>query len=73
MTALMPPTSARPRPVDLLLCGHHYRACLATLTAAGATVYDEKGALIKTGLAVAGAPALAASPWAGRLSSRGGR
>jgi len=41
----MPPTSARPHPVDLLLCGHHYRACKAVLTAAAATVYDETGAL----------------------------
>ena len=45
----MPPTDARPHPVDLLLCGHHYRACKAVLTAAGATVYDEMGALIGPG------------------------
>ncbi|HET9117628.1 MAG TPA: hypothetical protein VFN75_06065 [Pseudonocardiaceae bacterium] len=46
VTVVMPPASARRHPVDLLLCGHHYRVCLAALTAAGATVYDETGALI---------------------------
>ena len=39
----------RPHPVDLLLCGHHYRASLAALHAAGAAVYDNTGALIMTG------------------------
>jgi hypothetical protein len=29
--------------VDLLLCGHHYRASKAALAAAGATVLDMKG------------------------------
>lgn len=37
---LMPPTAARPHPVDLWLCGHHYRASLAALIAAGASVED---------------------------------
>ena len=49
VTVVMPPTSARKHPVDLLLCGHHYRVCRAALAAAGATVYDETGALITTG------------------------
>ena len=49
VTVVMPPTAARRHPVDLLLCGHHYRVCRAALTAAGATVYDETGALINTG------------------------
>jgi hypothetical protein len=49
VTVLMPPTHARPHPVDLLLCGHHYRVCRAAVTAAGATVYDKTGTLIKTG------------------------
>jgi hypothetical protein len=53
-TVVMPPTSARPHPVDLLLCGHHYRACKAVLTAAAATVYDETGALAEPAAAVAG-------------------
>jgi hypothetical protein len=34
----MPPVPARPRPVDLWLCGHHYRSSLAALNAAGADV-----------------------------------
>ncbi len=47
----MPPTAARPHPVDLLLCGHHYRASQAALRAAGATVYDRTGTLIMSGAA----------------------
>lgn len=34
----MPPTAGRPHPVDLWLCGHHYRASLKALLAAGAKV-----------------------------------
>lgn len=34
----MPVTSTRPRPVDLWLCGHHYRTSRQALDAAGATV-----------------------------------
>jgi hypothetical protein len=59
VTVVMPPTPARPHPVDLLLCGHHYRECRAALTAAGATVYDETGTQI-TGMSeheIAGKPA----------------
>ena len=37
---IMPPTAARTHPVDLWLCGHHYRASLQALLAAGATVED---------------------------------
>jgi len=37
---IMPPAAGRPHPVDLWLCGHHYRASLAALLAAGATVED---------------------------------
>ena len=48
---VMPTTASRPEPVDLLLCGHHYRAGHAALLAAGAAVYDDRGVLI------AGAPA----------------
>ena len=43
---VMPATASRPDPVDLLLCGHHYRAGQAALLAAGTAVYDERGALI---------------------------
>ncbi len=48
--AVMPATDSRPGPIDLLLCGHHYRAGRAALLAAGAAVYDQRGTLI------AGAP-----------------
>lgn len=36
----MPPTPDRPHPVDLWLCGHHYRASIVALEIAGATVED---------------------------------
>ena len=49
VTAVMPPVSQRPYPVDLLLCGHHYRACEMALLAAGATVYDETGVVLPAG------------------------
>ena len=34
----MPPAAGRPQPVDLLLCGHHYRVSRRALDAAGALV-----------------------------------
>lgn len=37
---IMPPVPGRPHPVDLWLCGHHYRASRATLLLAGAEVED---------------------------------
>ena len=37
---IMPPAARRAQPVDLWLCGHHYRASLAALLEAGATVED---------------------------------
>ena len=43
---IMRATACRPDPVDLLLCGHHYRASQAALQAAGAAVYDHEGVLI---------------------------
>jgi hypothetical protein len=49
ITVVMPASRGRPHPVDLLLCGHHYRASLAALHAVGASVYDNTGALIMTG------------------------
>jgi hypothetical protein len=49
VTVVMPPAPGRPHPVDLLLCGHHYRVCRAAVAAAGATVYDELGAPVRTG------------------------
>jgi len=33
---IMPPTSGQRRPVDLLLCGHHYRVSRQALAATGA-------------------------------------
>ena len=63
VTVVMPPTASRPHPVDLLLCGHHFRVSQAALQAAGAAVYDETGLLIMAGTGDAGVP----GPKAGRL------
>ncbi len=41
---IMPPNPARPYAVDLLLCAHHYRVCMHALAAAGAEVFDTRGA-----------------------------
>jgi hypothetical protein len=49
VTVVIPAGRGRPRPADLLLCGHHYRASRATLHAVGADVYDKAGVLIMTG------------------------
>ena len=46
VTVIMPPAPGRPHPVDLLLCGHHFRASQAALAAVGAAVYDDTGALV---------------------------
>jgi hypothetical protein len=46
VTVIMPPAPGRPHTVDLLLCGHHFRVSQAALTAAGAAVYDDTGALV---------------------------
>jgi hypothetical protein len=43
MVVLMPPSATRPRPVDLWLCGHHYRQSRKALAAAGARVCDAPG------------------------------
>ena len=37
---IMPPAAGRRHSVDLWLCGHHYRASLKALRAAGAIVED---------------------------------
>lgn len=37
---IMPPTPERPHPVDLWLCGHHYRASFVALQIAGARAED---------------------------------
>jgi hypothetical protein len=40
---LIPPAPARPHSVDLLLCGHHYRASGAALAAAaGAVIVNDR-------------------------------
>ena len=49
VTVVIPAAHGRPRPVDLLLCGHHYRASRVALHTAGADVYDKTGVLIMTG------------------------
>ena len=50
VTVMMPPIPGRPYPIDLLLCGHHYRVSQAALRAAGVTVYDQAGAPITGGV-----------------------
>lgn len=40
VTVVLPATSGRPGPVDLWLCGHHYRASLGALLAAGADIEE---------------------------------
>jgi hypothetical protein len=44
---LIPPASARPHSVDLLLCGHHYLVSRAALAAVGAVVIDETGTVLE--------------------------
>jgi hypothetical protein len=44
---LIPPSSARPHSVDLLLCGHHYLASRAALAAVNAVAIDETGAVLE--------------------------
>ncbi|HEY1323279.1 MAG TPA: hypothetical protein VGF32_23680 [Streptosporangiaceae bacterium] len=40
---VMPPTAGRPHETELLLCGHHYRASRAALSAGHATVHELAG------------------------------
>jgi hypothetical protein len=54
VTAVMLPAASRPYPVDLLLCGHHFRVSQAALQAAGAAVYDQTGLLIMAGTGTGG-------------------
>jgi hypothetical protein len=39
VVAVFPARAGRSEPVDLLLCGHHYRQCRAGLEAAGAVTH----------------------------------
>ena len=50
VTVMMPPAASRPYPVDLMLCGHHYRVSQAALRVAGAVVYDETGVRVTAGI-----------------------
>jgi hypothetical protein len=51
VTVMIPPAPGGPHSVDLLLlCGHHFRVSQAALTAAGAAVYDDTGALVAGGV-----------------------
>jgi hypothetical protein len=43
----MPVTDPEREPTDLLLCGHHFRASLAALAAAGAVAFDASGTLVR--------------------------
>ncbi len=63
VTVVMPPTASRPHPVDLLLCGHHFRVGQAALQAVGAAVYDQTGLLIMAATKTAASP----HPEPGRL------
>jgi hypothetical protein len=47
VTVLLPPSSTRPHPVDLLLCGHHYLVSRAALAAANAIAIDETGSVLE--------------------------
>jgi hypothetical protein len=48
---VMPASADRPRPAELLLCGHHYRASRERLVRSRASVYDRAGALISSAAA----------------------
>jgi hypothetical protein len=43
---LIPPVPARPHPVDLFLCRHHYMVSRAALAAIGAAVVDGTGTVL---------------------------
>jgi hypothetical protein len=47
--AVLPPSAGRQSATDLLLCGHHYRAALAALTAREATILDIGGHSLTAG------------------------
>lgn len=38
MRVIMPASATRPHPVDVLLCGHHYRMSQASIEAARGTI-----------------------------------
>jgi len=47
--AVIPPVDDRRAPVELLLCGHHYRQSRQALAAIGATLLDLKGHALTSG------------------------
>lgn len=49
VVAVFPPGPSRSHPIDLLLCGHHYRASQRALTMAGAAVFTVAGASLTAG------------------------
>jgi hypothetical protein len=49
---MMPHTAERPYPVDLWLCGHHYRVCQDALARAGAMIQHLPGRADLAGTAV---------------------
>jgi len=49
VVVVMPPGPGRAHETDLLLCMHHYRASQHVLAAAGTTVLDIRGQLIRPG------------------------
>ena len=53
MRAVLPATSARVQPAELLLCAHHCRSARTALARAAAAVYDASGQLLSSGEALA--------------------
>lgn len=49
VVAVMPPSSDRDHPTELMLCTHHYRASREVLAASGATVFDKGGRPVMPG------------------------
>ena len=50
VVAVIPPADGRRAPVELLLCGHHYRQSRQALAAIGATLLDLKGHALTPGM-----------------------
>jgi hypothetical protein len=53
---ILAPAPGRPHPVDLLLCGHHYRTSRRALDAMGAAVQDLPGRADAAEAALLGGP-----------------
>lgn len=48
VAVVLPLSEERPDPIELLLCGHHYRAAREGLAEIGALVFDSGGKLVTT-------------------------